>query len=91
MTIQIWKNDVPQTLQPYTSQTSDTQHEDSFNIDATHGDILKVTATCSIAGSYTNQITVSDPAIPEFGTYIPFILFGVISISGFIIYLKKRE
>ena len=89
--IQIWKNDVSQIIQVYTSQTSDSQHVDSFNIAATNGDVLKVTATCSIAGSSTNQITVVDPAIPEFGTYIPLILFGIISISGFIIYLKKRE
>ncbi|MHA1198473.1 MAG: hypothetical protein ACTSQF_03880 [Candidatus Heimdallarchaeaceae archaeon] len=89
--IQIWKNDVPYTLQTYTSQTSDSQHLDSFNIDAVNGDVLKVTATCSLAGSSTNQITVADPAIPEFETYIPLILVGLISISGFIIYLKKRK
>lgn len=89
--IQIWKNDVSQINQTYTSQTSDSQHVDSFNIDATDGDILKVTATCNVGGSYTNQITVTDPAIPEFGTYMPFILIGLISISGFIIYLKRRK
>ena len=89
--IQIWKNDVSQIIQTYTAQTSDSQHVDSFSITAAHGDVLKVTATCSIAGSSTNQITVANPAIPEFGSYIPLILFGVISISGLIIYLKKRK
>ncbi len=89
--IQIWKNDVSHTIETYTSQTSASQHVDSFNIDAAHGDVLKVTATCSVSGSYTNQITVVDPAIPEFGTYMPFILIGLISISGFIIYLKRRK
>jgi len=89
--IQIWKNDVSQIIQTYTSQTSYSQHEDSFNIDAADGDVLKVTATCNVAGSYTNQITVVAPAIPEFGTYIPLILVGLISISGIIFYLKKRE
>lgn len=89
--IQIWKNDIPHTLQTYTSQTSNTQHEDSFNINAINGDVLKVTATCSIAGSSTNQLTVADPAIPEFGTHIPLILLSIIAISGFLIYLKKRK
>ncbi|MHA1552433.1 MAG: hypothetical protein ACTSQC_10875 [Candidatus Heimdallarchaeaceae archaeon] len=89
--VQIWKNDVSQIIQTYTAQTSDSQHVDSFSITAAHGDVLKVTATCSIAGSSTNQITVANPAIPEFGSYIPLILFGVISISGLIIYLKKRK
>ncbi len=54
--IQILKNDVSQIIQTYTSQTSDSQHVDSFNIAASNGDVLKVTATCSIAGSSTNQI-----------------------------------
>lgn len=89
--IQIWKNDIPHTLEIYTSQSSDSQHVDSFNIDAVNGDVLKVTATCSLAGSYTNQITVADPAIPEFGTYIPLIFVGLISISGFMVYLKKSK
>ena len=89
--IQVWKNDVSQTIETYTSQTTNSQHEDSFSISASNGDVLKVTATCNIAGSLTNQITVADPAIPEFGLYLSLAFITLLAGIFGLIVLKKRN
>jgi hypothetical protein len=60
--IVIEKNSVQVDSRDYTSQDSTASMSDTFNINATHGDILKATAICSISGSGFDEITVIDPA-----------------------------
>ena len=57
----------------YTSQPSTSAFVDIFNVDADSGDVLQVTAICSVSGQLTDQITVTSgiqtqppPAIPGF-------------------------
>jgi hypothetical protein len=78
--IKIWINDVEDQTETYTSQSSTSDHQDSFTVTAAHDDVIKVRATCSISGSFTDEITVSDPAIPEDTIFpiIAFVIFGSI-------------
>ncbi len=90
--IEIWVNDVLNVTRGYTSQTTTAYHEDTFDVPAVHSDIIKVKATCNIAGSYQNQITVEDPAIPEFGIAIPLMFFLVAgSILGWRIHKRHTN
>ncbi|MFW9919954.1 MAG: hypothetical protein ACFFED_10160 [Candidatus Thorarchaeota archaeon] len=57
--LQVWKNDVPVETKTYTSQESNSGMDDTFTIDAVNGDVLKATATCSISGFVTQEITVT--------------------------------
>ncbi len=57
--IQIWKNDVLVNTRLYEPpQETASGMDDVFNVGANTGDVLKATATCSISGSITEQITV---------------------------------
>ena len=90
--IELWKNDVFVTEETYTSQTSGSQQIDSFRIVAVDGDVLKVRATCSISGSLTEEITVLDPLVPEFGTYLPILFIALIfGIIGLLMYRKRTN
>jgi len=58
--IQVWKNDVSQVVRTYDPpQESTSGMDDTFTIDAVDGDVLRVTATCSVSGSITESLTVS--------------------------------
>ncbi|MFW9909486.1 MAG: hypothetical protein ACFFEF_13000 [Candidatus Thorarchaeota archaeon] len=57
--IQVWKNDVSQIIRLYEPpQETNSGMDDTFTIEAAGGDVLKVTATCSITGSVTEELTV---------------------------------
>ena len=57
--IQIWKNDVLVNTRLYDPpQETTSGMDDTFMVVAGSGDVLKVTATCSISGSVTEEITV---------------------------------
>ena len=58
--VDIKKNDVLILTENYGSQPSTSTFTYSYSVDANVGDQLKVTAYCSIAGSITRQITVSE-------------------------------
>lgn len=62
--IQIWKNNELVNTRNYDPpQESTSSMDDTFNVGANTGDVLKVTATCSISGSITREITVGvDPS-----------------------------
>jgi hypothetical protein len=62
VTVIIEKNSVEVLRRDYTSQNSTTSFSATYNLPATHGDVLSVTAICFISGQSTNEITVSDPA-----------------------------
>jgi hypothetical protein len=57
--IQVWKNEVSETTRNYDPpQESTSGMDDTFMVTAGSGDVLRVTATCSISGSITEEITV---------------------------------
>jgi len=57
--IQVWKNDVLVNTRAYDApQETTSGMDDTFMVPANSGDVLKVTATCSISGSVTAEITV---------------------------------
>ena len=58
MRVDIVKNDQKILSNDYTSQPSLSPFIYSYPVNATSGDVLKATATCSIAGSRTGEITV---------------------------------
>lgn len=58
--IVIEKNSVVFTTGSYTSQSSASGMSDTFDVPAVNGDVLKVTAKCSVSGEGLQQITVSD-------------------------------
>lgn len=55
----IYKNDVEVGSRSYTAQDSTSGMSDTFTVQAVDGDVLKATASCSISGSVTREITVS--------------------------------
>ena len=57
--IEIWKNEIPDTSKNYDSQTNSSHHVDTFDIEASHGDMLRARATCNQVGYMENEITVS--------------------------------
>jgi len=61
--IVIEKNSVVFTTESYTSQSSASGMSDTFNVPAVNGDILKVTAKCSVSGEASQQMTVSDTTL----------------------------
>jgi hypothetical protein len=63
--VQIWKNNNLIVDQDYTSQPSTSSFTYSFDISASDGDVIKVTATCSISGDITDQLTVEGPQTPN--------------------------
>ena len=58
--IQVYKNDVLQTTETYSSQTTTSSHSDTFTIAADAGDELRVVAICSIAGQREGTLTVGE-------------------------------
>ena len=57
--IEVWKNDVSQTVRTYDPpQETTTGMDDTFTITAEDGDVLKATATCSVSGAITREISV---------------------------------
>ncbi len=89
--IEIWVNDVLDTFKTYTTQKTNEYHDDLFNFQADVGDIIKVRATCSISGDYTDQITVSGVVVPEFDISFPILISFLGFLSLFGIFLKKRK
>jgi hypothetical protein len=57
------KNSAEFTTRDYTSQPSTSNIVDTFDVPAVHGDVLRVTAFCNIAGQLTESITVIDPSV----------------------------
>jgi hypothetical protein len=64
-TIEIYKNDVLIHIENYTSQPTLSTFTYVYDIQAQAGDTLRVTAICSITGSITETITVSEPTTDE--------------------------
>lgn len=58
--VKVWNNDNLIINQDYTSQPSTSSFTYSYDITAVSGDVLKVTATCSISGNITRQILIND-------------------------------
>jgi hypothetical protein len=90
--IKIYVNDVLNQTETYTSQTSTSKHEDSFIVNTAHNDVIKVQATCSVSGTLTEEIIVSDPVIPEFSMI--FSLFSLLiigSILGYVVHKKHTR
>jgi len=56
--IQVYKNDVLQTSETYSSQTTTSSHSDTFTVAADPGDVLRVVAICSISGQREGTLTV---------------------------------
>jgi hypothetical protein len=56
--IQVYKNDVLQTSETYSSQTTTSSHSDTFIVAAEPGDVLRVVAICSISGQREGTLTV---------------------------------
>lgn len=56
--VEVTKNDQAVLSQNYTSQPSSYPFTYSYPVNATSGDVLKATATCSIRGSKPAEITV---------------------------------
>jgi hypothetical protein len=60
--IQVYKNDVLQTSETYSSQTTTSSHSDTFTVAADAGDVLRVVAICSILGQREGTLTVGGTA-----------------------------
>jgi len=89
--VQIYVNNILNITREYTSQNTTAYLEDNYALSAVHGDVIKVTATCNIVGSLTDQITLDDPAVSEFGFLVPIVFFAIIgSIFGWKIH-KRHE
>jgi len=77
--IQIYVNNVLNTSMGYASQTTLSYHEALFIVPAFHDDVIMVNATCNISGNIIDQITLDDPAIPEYGFLMPLLFFIIAS------------
>ena len=75
--VNVERNSVDFLTRDYTSQNTTSQMSAIYSIPAVHGDVLEVTAICSVSGSVTNQITVVDPentdTIPTIGVPPPLV------------------
>lgn len=58
-TVEVFKNGAKVLSKDYTSQPDLMTFTYSYKLNATDGDVLKATATCSIAGSKSAEITVN--------------------------------
>lgn len=58
--VEVFKNGTKILSNDYTSQPSPSTFTYSYMLNATDGDVLKATATCSIAGSRSGEITVNE-------------------------------
>ena len=63
--VKVWKNDNLIIDQNYTSQPSLSTFTYTYDILSAEGDVLKVTARCSISGNITEQITADAPETPN--------------------------
>lgn len=89
--LDVWVNDILNVSRPYSRQTETTYHQDTFNITAEHGDVIKIKAHCNVSGSLIKEFILQDPIIPEFGLLAPLLLFILAgSIIGLIITQKKN-
>ena len=90
--IQVYVNNVINETMGYATQTTTAYHEDIFIITAVHGDVIMVNATCNISGNIIDQITLDDPAIPEYGFLVSLMFFVVASLFvGWKIHRKNTE
>jgi hypothetical protein len=64
-TVEIYKNDVLIHIENYTSQPTLSTFTYGYDIQAQPGDIIRVTAICSISGSITETITIGEPTTDE--------------------------
>jgi hypothetical protein len=63
--VEVFKNDVLQFVINYTSQPTLSVFTYSYDLDAAHGDTLRIIAICSITGSITQEIILQEPAENE--------------------------
>jgi desulfoferrodoxin (superoxide reductase-like protein) len=63
--IEIFLNDVLEEEKTYTSQESTSSMSDTFIIEATDGDVIKVKAYCNQFGSYEQSLVIGDGIPPE--------------------------
>jgi hypothetical protein len=57
------KNSVEVLTKDYTNQNTTSTFSATYALPATHGDVLSVTAICSVSGQATDEVTVVDPAV----------------------------
>ena len=55
------KDSVVVLTKDYTSQNTTSSMSAIYSIEAAHGDVLRVTAKCSVSGQITEEVTVVDP------------------------------
>lgn len=83
--VNVERNSVDFLTRDYTSQNTTSQMSAIYSIPAVHGDVLEVTAICSVSGSVTNQITVVDPentdTIPTIGVPPPLDMVLIITVA----------
>jgi hypothetical protein len=82
--IVVEKNSVQVDIETYTNQSSASQVGATFTIAAVEGDVLRVTAKCSVSGQISDQITVADSTATTTTTTIP-LPDLVVLIAGFIV------
>lgn len=63
--IEIYKTDVLYLKENYTSQPNTSTFTYAYDVQAQDGDVLRVTAICSISGSITQTITVNETSADE--------------------------
>lgn len=105
--IQIWKNNEIVNTRFYDPpQETTSGMDDTFNFAANSGDVLKVTATCSVSGAITQEITVGSdtttsatdttdttdttPEIGQMVIYLGIAVAGAVIIIIVIIVRKMR-
>jgi hypothetical protein len=91
--IQVYKNDVLQTSETYSSQTTTSTHTDTFTVAADAGDVLRVVAICSISGQREGTLTVGGTTTDTNGgtDYIPLtLLIAVIIITLGVVMIVVR-
>ena len=59
--VEVQKNSVVVLTREYTTQNTTSGMSATYHVAAIHGDVLSVTARCTLAGIRTSQITVVDP------------------------------
>jgi hypothetical protein len=64
--VEVWVNNELKISEDYTSQPTINEFTYTYDVSANDTDIIKVTATCNIAGDITEEITVMDPTLKDF-------------------------
>ncbi|MHA1949814.1 MAG: hypothetical protein ACXAAO_15595 [Candidatus Thorarchaeota archaeon] len=63
--VSVERNSVEVIARAYAQQNTTAEMEAVYSISAVHGDVFRVTATCSISGQIVGLETVIDPAMTD--------------------------